>query len=211
MGKLKKYINTDYEFDKPVMFGILSALWAVSGIYGFLYEFIFYYFNGGMKDWYWRGGCFGPWIVIYGIGGLLIYFLTYRLRKKPFAVFLVSGLSCGALEFLTGAAFYYLMDGKRNWDYNTEILNFGNINGFVCLRSVLIFAVSGLLLVYLVVPLLIFLAKKMNRKLFLIISIALGALFLIDVLYNSLVASLFQNLYTAVDLYGSLGFKFMKF
>ena len=77
------------------MFGILSAIWAVSGIYGFVYEFIFYYFNGGMKDWYWRGGCFGPWIVIYGIGALLIFFLTYRLKKKPWAVFLVSGLSCG--------------------------------------------------------------------------------------------------------------------
>ncbi len=211
MNKLKKYINSEYHFDKPVMFGILSAIWAISGIYGFVYEFIFYYFNGGMKDWYWRGGCFGPWIVIYGIGALLIFFLAYRLKKKPLAVFLVSGLGCGALEFLTGAAFYYLMDGKRNWDYNKEILNFGNINGFVCLRSVLIFAVSGLLLIYLIVPILFYLAKKVNRKLFLIVSIAIGVLFLADVIYNTVIAPHFPDLYTAADLYGSLGFKFMKF
>ena len=211
MNKLKHYINTDYKFDRPVTFGILSAVWAVSGIYGFIYEFIFYYFNGSMKSWYWRGGCFGPWIVIYGIGALLIFFLTYRFKKKPLVVFFLSGFVCGLLEFLTGAFFYYYMDGKRNWEYNTEILNFGNINGFVCLRSVLIFAISGVMLIYIIVPVLFYLAEKINRKVFLTVSISLGLLFVIDVLYNTVIAPHFPGLYTAVDLYKSLGFKFMEF
>ena len=140
MEKYKKYLNNNYKFGKVTFAAILCAIFVISNFYGFVYEVIFYYFNGGMKDIYWRGGCFGPWIIIYGIGALLIYFTAYKRRKKPLEVFLLSGLGCGALEFLTGASFYYLMDGTRHWDYNTEILNFGNIGGFVCLRSVLVFA-----------------------------------------------------------------------
>ena len=41
------------------------------------------------------------------------------------------------------------------WSSNTEIWNFGNINGYVCLRSVMFFGVSGVLLVYMVIPILI--------------------------------------------------------
>lgn len=211
MKIFKEYLNKSYHFDKPIMGAILSAIWAVSGIYGFIYEVIFYYFNGSMEYVYWRGGCFGPWIVIYGVGALFIYFLTYRFKKKPWLVCLISGIVCGLLEGATGAFFYYCLDGKRNWDYNTEILNFGNIGGFVCLRSVLIFAVSGLMLIYIIVPVLFHLAQKMNRKAFMIISYGIGLLFLIDVLYNTVLANHIPSLYNAEQLYKSLGFHFMQF
>lgn len=211
MKYFKQYINEDKKFDKLTMLGILSALWTFSAIYGFVYEVIFYYFNGGMKDWYWRGGCFGPWIIIYAVGALVIFFTTYRFRKKPWAVFLISGIGAGTLEYLTGAGFYYLMDGKRNWDYNTEIMNFGNINGFVCLRSVLIFAISGIMLMYVIVPFLFFIVEKMNKKVFLIISLTVTAVYLIDLLYNGVVANVFPDLYNAKDLWGAIGFKFMHF
>ena len=54
--RIKKYINNDYKFDKMQMIGIICLIIVISGIFGFLYEFIFYYFNGGMKEFYWRGG-----------------------------------------------------------------------------------------------------------------------------------------------------------
>lgn len=211
MKKLKQYVNTQYQFDKPVMLGILCAMCGISGIYGFVYEFIFYYFNGGKEYWYWRGGSFGPWIVIYAIGALLIYFAAYRFRKKPWAVFLISGLGCGALEYITGAGIFCLMDGKRNWDYNVEILNFGNLNGFVCLRSVLIFAFSGVLLIYVILPVLFYLANRMKRNVFLLLSFSIGILFLVDIFYNGVLTHIFPNLYSAQDFYSSLGFHFMKF
>lgn len=213
MKYLKRYINTNMEgyFDKPIRFGILSAMWVISGIYGFVYEFIFYYFNGGMDGWYWRGGCFGPWIIIYSIGALLVYFTAYKFRKKPWVVFFLSGLGCGVLEYIAGAGIYYFMDGKRNWDYNVEILNFGNLNGFVCLRSILIFALSGFLLIYVITPFLFYLAKKLNRKVFLIISISIGALFIMDVFYNGVLTHIFPGLYSARDFYSGLGFNFMNF
>ncbi len=211
MNKLRTYVNSDYHFDKSTNFAILSGIWAFAGIFGFIYEVIFYYFNSGMEHLYWRGGCFGPWIVIYGIGALLIYFTTYRFKKKPWLVLLLSGLGCGILEFGAGAIIYYTGNGKRNWDYNTEILNFGNIGGFVCLRSVLIFALSGLMLIYLVVPAFYYLAKKMNKKAFKIICDFFGILFLVDVIYNTILVPHIPGLFGAVEFYKGLGFNFMHF
>ncbi len=83
----KKYLNKQHNFDKSIFIGILCLLVVFSGIFGFLYEFVFYYFNGGMKEFFWRGGNFLPWINIYAIGAIGIYFLTYRFRKNPWKVF----------------------------------------------------------------------------------------------------------------------------
>ena len=88
--KYKKYINEDYTFDKMTMGGIFALIIVISGVFGFIYEFIFYYFNSGMTQIYWRGGNFLPLINIYATGALMIFFLTYRKRKNPLFVFLAS-------------------------------------------------------------------------------------------------------------------------
>lgn len=208
--KIKDYLNNKHSFDKKTMFGIFALLIVITGMFGFLYEFIFYYFNGGMKEFYWRGGNFAPWINIYAIGSLMIYFLTYKYRKNPLKVFLISTISCGILEYLAGLGMYVIGNGMRCWDYNTEILNFGNIQGFVCLRSVLIFGIFSLLLMYIVVPICFMLAKKMNKKLFLIISFTLCSIILIDEVYNLLIARIFE-LPRASDIYSKIGFNYVQF
>lgn len=208
--KLKKYINTDYKFDKLEMTGIICLIIVISGIFGFLYEFIFYYFNGGMKEFYWRGGNFLPWINIYATGSIMIYIFTYRYRKNPFKVFLISFISTGILEYFSGLGMYIFGDGIRCWDYNQEILNFGNIDGFVCLRSVLFFGISSLLLIYVIVPLCYYLARHMNRKAFLTISITLCSIIMIDELYNLIFAKVF-SLPRASTIYKKLGFKYVYF
>ena len=67
-----EYVNKDIKIDKLTMIGIISLIIVISGIFGFVYEFIFYYFNGGMKEFYYRGGNFLPWINIYAIGAIII-------------------------------------------------------------------------------------------------------------------------------------------
>lgn len=208
--KYKQYINQDHSFDKATMLGIFCLIIVIAGIFGFVYEFIFYYFNSGMTEFYWRGGNFLPWINIYAIGAVLIYILTYRKRKNPLFVFLVSMISTGILEYIAGWGMFHFGNGFRCWDYNNEILNFGNIDGFVCLRSVLIFGISSLLLIYVIVPFCFSLAKKMNRKKFLILSYSLCAIFLFDEFYNLIFARLL-SLPRASDIYKSLGFSYMNF
>lgn len=204
------YINKEHTFDKMTTIGILLLIIVISGIFGFVYEFIFYYFNGGMKDFYYRGGNFLPWINIYAIGAIFIYLLTYKKRKQPLKVFLISLITCGIIEYIGGFGMYVLGDGFRCWDYNSEILNFGNIGGFVCLRSVLFFGMSSLLLIYVIVPLCFLLASKLNKNLFITISIVLCSIILFDELYNLIFARIL-DLPRASDIYKQLGFKYVTF
>ncbi len=206
----KKYLNEKANFDLLTHIGIICLVVVIAGLFGWFYEYIFYFFNGGMKEFYWRGGNFLPWINIYAYGALGIYFLTFRYRKNPLKVFLLSFLICGILEFLSGYVMYTFFDGWRCWDYNKEIWNFGNIGGFVCLRSVTFFGLSGLLLIYLIVPLCYALARKLNKKVFLGITFTLFAIVMFDELYNLIFARILHTP-RASSVYKKLGFKFVKF
>lgn len=208
--KINQYIENDYSFDKKTMIGIFCLIIVITGIFGWVYEVIFYYFNSGMKEFYWRGGNFLPWINIYATGSIIIYLFTYKHRKKPFRVFITSFISTGILEYVSGLGMYIIGNGKRCWDYNSEILNFGNIGGFVCLRSVLFFGLSSLLLIYVIVPFCFMLAKKINKRTFLIISITLCSIILIDEFYNLLFARIF-SLPRAYDVYKKIGFNYVRF
>lgn len=208
--KYRDYIEKDHSFDLITMIGIFCLLIFITGTFGFLYEFIFYYFNGGMKQFYWRGGNFLPWINIYATGSLIVYFLTYKHRKHTLRVFLISAVVCGILEYFSGLGMYLIGNGFRCWDYNQEILNFGNIHGFICLRSVLLFGIFSLLLIYVVVPFCFFLAKKMNRKFFLTVSITLCTIILIDEFYNLFIARLL-DLPRASKIYKSMGLHYVSF
>lgn len=155
----------------------LILLFTVGGIFGFIYETIFYYIDLGylVK----RGSTFGPWIPIYGFGALLITLFTYKFKDHPLKVFLVTCLVTGLLELGTGYVLNTFFD-IRLWDYNVEIWNFGNIGGYVCLRSILFFGISGLFLVYFLIPLFTKIKTKCNEKVFSLISIIPGVLFFSD-------------------------------
>ena len=105
---------------------------------------------------------------------------------------------------------YKLMNGIRCWDYNTEILNFGNIGGFVCLRSVTFFGLSALLLIYGIVPICIYVSTIIKKEVFLAFSITICAIFLFDELYNLLFAKTL-NLPRSADIYKKIGIKYMDY
>lgn len=206
--KYKDYLEKNHSFDKKTMLGIFCMIIVIGGIFGFLYEYLFYFFNGGMKEFYYRGGNFLPWINIYATGSVMIYILTYKYRKNPLKVFLISVISTGLLEYFSGLGIYIIGDGLRYWDYNTEILNFGNINGFICLRSVMFFGLSSLLLMYIIIPFCFHVASKSNKKVFLIVTISICSIFLADEFYNLIFTKLF-NLPNAIKIYKSIGIHYM--
>lgn len=148
-----------------------------SGIFGFIYETIFYRIDLGyfVK----RGSTYGPWIPIYVFGGLFITLLTYKYKDKPWIVFIIGMLVSGLLEYGTG---YYLDKymGIRLWNYYEEICNFGNINGYICLRSVLFFGFSSLILIYLIIPFLLKYIKSVRRSYMSMISYMLFITFSFD-------------------------------
>ena len=188
---------------------LICLLIVISGIIGWVYEFFFYYMNSGFTTFYYRGGNFLPWINIYMYGAFLLLITTSKLKKHPILVFLVSMLTTGILEYLSGYVLYGKLGWTKCWDYNQEILNFGNIDGYVCLRSVLVFGFAALALVYFIVPMLIKLVKK-YPKLF-IISIVLASIFLFDEIYNLFIYKLL-NLPNSETIYTNLfNFKYLYF
>ena len=170
---MEKIANTKTKIYKMILIMLLS------GFFGYVYEVLFYRIDLG----YFvnRGTTFGPWIPIYAVGGLLIMLISYRFKKHPDLVFLVNCFVTGILEYVTGYVLYEFM-GTRLWDYNTEIWNWGNINGYICFRSVLFFGLSSLFLVYVMAPAVDKLVSKISEKKLAIISITLGLLFIADII-----------------------------
>lgn len=182
--KLNTLDSYKYDFNLWTKLMIVLLIFVISGVFGFVYETIFYRIDLGyfVK----RGTTIGPWIPIYGFGGLFITFFAYKFRKNPFLVLLLSMVTCGFLEFITGYLLFNI-GGTRLWDYNTEIWNFGNIGGYICLRSVLFFGVSGIFLISVVIPLCKFVAFKCPRIIFSFICLFFGIMFMFDFIFNSLI------------------------
>ncbi len=207
---LREYIDTDIQLTKKEKIVIFCLVFVIGGIFGWFYEFLFYWMNSGFRTFYWRGANYLPWINIYAYGSFLIIFLTYQFRKKPWLVLLISMISTGILEYCTGYVIYGKLGWIRCWDYNQEILNFGNVNGYICLRSIIVFGISGLILMYGMLPLFIKIAKEFNIKKMLILSILLFSIFFIDNAYNFMLYKYFP-IPKASDFYKEKGFNYLYF
>ena len=201
------YMNDKIKLDKWQKLGVFAFILLVSGFFGWVYEFVFYFLNSGMKVWYMRGGDFLPWINIYAIGAFLILFFCSKFKKKPWLVFLLSVLITGLLEFFSGLVIDKVV-GARYWDYNTEIWNWGNINGYICLRSVLFFGLSSFILMYVFNPVAYFLSTKINKKVLIVLSILIIAIIFADEFYNLIITKIF-NLRNAIEIYKTYGIKYM--
>ena len=103
---------------------LLMMIFVLGGIFGWIYEVIFYYLNSHRKKVYMRGSNFLPFINIYSIGSVLLVLINYNFRKEPLIIFLLSVLITGVLELFTGLVLDKVFH-IRLWDYNKEILNFG--------------------------------------------------------------------------------------
>ena len=204
-----KFAREKIKLERWQWVGIMMLLIVFAGFFGWLYEFIFYYFDGGTGEFYMQGGNFLPWINIYAIGAVLIVLACWKIRKYPWAVFLLSMMIAGVVEFVGGWLVYTFGNGTRYWNYNTEILNFGNIEGFVCLRSVLIFGFSALFLMYIVLPVVIWLSRKLSKRAFLALAISLFTIVMVDEVYNLLASKLF-DWPDAMDFYKALGWKYLS-
>jgi len=174
---LKVFDDENYNLKTTI--NILILIMVFSAFFGFIYETIFYKIDLGyfVK----RGSTFGPWIPIYAFGGFFITVLSYRFRKNPLIIFIINCLITGILEYGTGFVLFNSF-GTRLWDYNVEIWNWGNINGFICFRSVTFFGLSSLFLVYIVIPILKRLVNKISEKKLTILSYILGITFVLDMI-----------------------------
>ena len=95
-----------------------------------------------------RGFLIGPYCPIYGFGGLAITILLKNYTKDPIVLFLMAVIICGILEYFTS----YIMEKifkARWWDYSAKKYN---INGRICLETVVPFGILGCLVMYVLNP-----------------------------------------------------------
>ena len=102
-----------------------------------------------------RGFLIGPYCPIYGCGVLLITILLQKYTGDVPLTFILSILICGTLEYMTS----YVMEKifkARWWDYSQRKFN---INGRICLETLIPFGIAGTFILYIANP---FLMKYIN-------------------------------------------------
>ncbi len=162
------------KIDKEELINKYLLIFMVGCLAGWIYEEIFYLISDGHL--YNRGFLYGPYLPIYGYGAVLIYFFCNRYKQKPAYVFLISFLLTGIFEYFSGFFLYKIYHIKW-WDYTGLFLN---LDGYICLRSLLSFALAALLLIYFAVPLIEKVIKKIGIKKVKLINKIYFSIFLLD-------------------------------
>ncbi len=143
-----------------------------------------------------RGVLYGPWLPVYGCGGLVIYALFYRLKSRPvkikrinirpLLVFIYMTITSMTVELLTTyIADLFKTDWRTLWFYGDEFMNF---QGRIALFPGLKFGLIGLLGIYLIVPL-IDRFKSLDKKPVKMITYLIIMIFIIDVIIHLFIGS----------------------
>ena len=123
-----------------------------------------------------RGFLIGPYCPIYGTGAILITFLLKNFTSNPFVLFIMAILVCGTLEYLT-SFFMEKLYHARWWDYSQKKFN---INGRVCLDTIIPFGLLGLFIMYVSNPFLIKHLESLTEVWLNILFWVILAIFIID-------------------------------
>jgi len=163
--------KTPHEFDYYVL------LFFALAFIGWLWEVLLYYVTD--HAFINRGLYRGPYLPIYGAGGLLLCFLLRPLGKKPLRVFLLSLILCSVLEYVT-SYFMELRWGIRWWDYSSHFLN---LNGRICLAGAVLFGLAGAALVCVLLPRYDKIYRKIPKKWRVVLCLCFLLVFVADAAY----------------------------
>lgn len=171
--------ETNYNGQKVDRLCYLFLIFLIGCLVGWIYEEIFYLITEGLLRN--RGILYGPWLPIYGIGALGIYAMK-PIKKHPIALFLLCTVVTGVVEYIIGWVGINCF-GLRLWDYRGLFMN---ISGIICFRSVISFAVLGLVFHYLIEPTTERMLKKANRHILYMTCLILVVLLLADCVMSAL-------------------------
>ena len=178
---IKKKTITLIDFNKDYSLNTYILLFFTFSFTGWLWEVLLHLVNNGV--FVNRGTLYGPWLPIYGIGGVSILFFLKRFRSHPVLMFLTSVILCGIIEY-TGAWYLETFKHLKYWDYSGYFLN---LDGRICLEGLIVFGLGGCGFTYVFAPVLDNIFNTWNINIKRIISVVLIILFLIDLSYSTFV------------------------
>ncbi len=132
-----------------------------------------------------RGFLIGPYCPIYGWGALAITILLKRYMEDPLVLFVMSTLICSIIEYLNS----YFMEKKyhaRWWDYSNKKFN---INGRICLETLIPFGILGVAIMYGTNPILFKLYNQIPQLVINILTAILFIGFIVDNIISSNIIS----------------------
>lgn len=141
-----------------------------------------------------RGFLTGPILPIYGVGGVLILVFLSKYKTDPVVLYFMSIIIAAILEYFTS----YIMEKifkNRWWDYSNWKFN---INGRVCLETMIPFGFLALVMVYKVNPFVINMISLLNYKTMIIVTLILSVLTIIDIIVSFNIIITLKNVSNSV-------------
>ena len=166
----------DYNIHYPLV--NLLLLYMFFSIIGWIWEVNYYLMQSGV--FVNRGTMHGPWLPLYGNGALVVLFLVKRFSRNIGLTFLMCMVITGIMEYGTGTLLW-LVKGMKWWDYSGYILN---LHGRICLEGLIIFAIMGIMAVYILAPFINRTLEKTDLRKRKVIAAVLIAIFLTDFIYS---------------------------
>lgn len=136
-----------------------------------------------------RGFLIGPYCPIYGVGCLLLVYLLENYKNDLVVLFFMSIIICSILEYTTS----YLMEKifkARWWDYSIKKFN---LNGRICLDTMIPFGFLGVICVYLVNPIIHAFLHIVPSIIIYILGIVLFIIFISDLIISFDIIFKFRN------------------
>ena len=156
-------------------------LFFIYSFFGYICECIYCSIKAGKKVTN-RGFLIGPYLPIYGVGAMFFIYLLDKYYYDPIVLFIMSCVIATVLEYFTSIIMERVFKA-RWWDYSNKKLN---INGRVCLENTFLFGIGGLIVMYLVNPIVLNVINKLSDFGLVFISLLLFIIFICD-LYISAV------------------------
>lgn len=163
-------------------------IYIIYAFFGWILECLYAFIKS--KKFVNRGFLIGPWIPIYGYGALLITLLLKKYIDDPFALFAMSLIVCSILEYVTSYVLEKIFK-VRWWDYSS---NKYNINGRVCLETMIPFGIMGMIVMYIINPLIMDMINNLSYFSLNFITILIFIFFLIDNVISFKLAGELKNM-----------------
>ena len=143
-----------------------------------------------------RGFLIGPYCPIYGWGAVAITFLLYKYSYDPLILFMMTIVTCAILEYLTSLVMEKLFKA-RWWDYSAKKYN---INGRICLETVVPFGILGCLVMYVLNPITFKYLNMLSNSMLNIISAICFTIFITDNIVSYNVISSFTKTVKTINV-----------
>ena len=141
-----------------------------------------------------RGFLIGPYCPIYGTGAIIMTFLLKKYLDDPITLWIMIILCCSILEYFVSFILEKIFHA-RWWDYST---NKFNINGRICLETMIPFSIFGLFILYKCNPFFLNLINAIPHTILYLLTIILLIGFIIDLILSTKIIYNIQNITTNV-------------